>query len=104
MIRNFFECFKPLNCADQLHTVGNVNISESDVVPELSDMMLKLNTVVVDVAVKNYHFILGNFNHLLNKCAPALPFAGAHFIIYFQNRAFQSHLDFYSRLLCSNAQ
>lgn len=51
MIRNFFECFKPLKCADQLHAVGNVNIAESYVVLELSDFMFQINPVVVDVAV-----------------------------------------------------
>lgn len=51
MIRNFFECFETLESTDKLHAVGNVDAAESDVVLELSDFILQLNTVVVDVAV-----------------------------------------------------
>lgn len=51
MIRNLFECFETLERTDQLHAIGNVGIAESDVVLELSDFILQINTVVVDVAV-----------------------------------------------------
>lgn len=50
MIRNFFECFKPLDRAEKLDAVGNIYLPESDVALELTDITFKLDTVVVDIA------------------------------------------------------